>query len=262
MTLAGRSRILRDMFDSMSEWSFGRALGPLRRGGAWLLVAAVLGAGLLGAAPALALRVPFSILVDPPAVTPTNDLSPPVDIWDTRWMDPYRWGDEDLFELLMDRVIRDENWTQWQSYYADTEARIPLAAGQHLIRSLNRLAPVEKRLFTRMASNPEVRNVAVSADKEDELVERVFAMLAPQGKQIGPISETPAQHDVSPFLVLDFLFTEDGVFSGRAWDWNNFLPRILTLAGLVISLLLLVEFLRIVVQVGMRTLSLRSKGRK
>ncbi|MFH1058187.1 MAG: hypothetical protein V1797_05830 [Pseudomonadota bacterium] len=249
------------MFDSMSEWVIGRAAVSRGRGRAWLLAVGVLGACLLGAAPALTLPITFRALVTVTHVSPTNDLSPPSNIWDTRWLDPYRWGDDDVLELLMERAIRDENWAEWQAYYADTEARIPLAAGQHLIRSLGRLAPVEKRLLVRMATTPEVRNVAVPSDKEDELVERVFAMFTPQ-KQIGPISEAPMEREVSPFLALDFLFTEDGVFSGRAWDWDNFFPRILTLAGLVISLLLIVEFLRIVVQVGVRSLSLRSKGRR
>lgn len=250
------------MFKTMSERDRRRCGGRRRRWARWAVAWALLGC-LAGSSPTtMALPISFDYLMDIDyRPEKQQDLSAPEQELATRWIDPYYWGDDDMVSILLDRVIRDENWSEWQVYHADTEARIPLAASQQVIRSMSRLGPVEKRLLVRMARMPEVRNAVVAADKEDELVERVFALFAPQ-KQIGPISEAPLEREVGSFLALDFLFAEEGIFSGRPWDWDNFLPRILTLSGLVIGGLLLVEFLRLVVQLGVRTLSLRSRSRK
>lgn len=248
------------MVETMRQRGERRNLGWLLGLAAWALGGAIFWC-LATAAPVRALSVSFHNLVFSHYILPQENLAPPESELQTRWLDPYNWSDQDLLDLLMDRAIRDENWSEWQAYHADTEARIPLAASRQIVRSMNRLNPVEKRLVVRMARAPQVREAMVSSQKEDELIERVFGLLTAQQKQIGPISEAPPEREAAHFIALDFLFTEDGVFSGRAWDWDNFLPRILTLGGLVIGFLLLVELLRMIVQVGVRTLSMRTRGK-
>jgi hypothetical protein len=50
---------------------------------------------------------------------------------------------------------------------------------------------------------------------------------------------------------------EDGLFSGRPWNWDNFLPRILTVAGLLVLGLLLTEAMRYITGLGRRMLGRR-----
>lgn len=55
--------------------------------------------------------------------------------------------------------------------------------------------------------------------------------------------------------VLNFLFLEEGVFSGEEWDFENFLPRVLSVIALVVSALLIIEFLRFLLLVGLKAVS-------
>lgn len=258
MTYAGLSLTARAMFGAMVKRSNGREkLNRVMRA-VW---AAVLVWHLLVPGQAWALPVSVDHRAELAHRATHDVIAPPSIAMATRWVDPHYWGDDDVINILLDRMIRDENWTEWQVYYADTEARIPLMASQQIIGSMSRLLPAEKRLLVRMIRTPEVRNAVVPAEREDELIEKVFALFSAQ-KQVGPISEAPVDKSVSPFLALDFLFAEDGIFSGRPWDWDNFLPRILTVGGIVIGGLLLVEFLRMVVQIGVRSLSMRTRGKR
>lgn len=56
----------------------------------------------------------------------------------------------------------------------------------------------------------------------------------------------------TPLGFMSWLTEDEGLFSGRPWDWDNFLPRILSAAGLILGLLVAVEFMHILVVVGLR----------
>ena len=162
------------------------------------------------------------------------------------------WGEPETLDVLGDRMVRDENWEQWLLYEASTEARIPLAATQQFLESANRLYRLEKRLLVRLTrERPPF--------PEEEVLEKAFRLFNPQ-EQIGKVGEAPEARPFTAFKLLGFLFEEEGVFSGRAWSWENFLPRIATISAVVIGGLLLVEFLRLVANLGIRRLSKRGKG--
>lgn len=162
------------------------------------------------------------------------------------------WGDPETLEVLRDRMIRDENWEAWLRYEVSTEARIPLASTQQFLESTSRLSRLEKRLQVRLTrERPPF--------PEEEILEKAFRLFNPQ-EQISKIIAAPEPRPVTAFKLFSFLLEDEGVFSGRAWSWENFLPRIATIALIVIGGLLLVEFLRLVANLGISRLVKR--GRK
>ncbi|RJX34581.1 MAG: hypothetical protein C4525_06845 [Desulfarculus sp.] len=69
-----------------------------------------------------------------------------------------------------------------------------------------------------------------------------LGLLQEQGRRVPPAG----------WGVLEFLFLEEGLFSGEEWSWENFMPRLLSVAALVVTGLLFIEFLRVVVMLGLR----------
>lgn len=161
------------------------------------------------------------------------------------------WGDPETLDVLRDRMIRDENWEAWLRYEISTEARIPLASTQQFLESTSRLSRLEKRLQVRLTrERPPF--------PEEEILEKAFRLFNPQ-EQISKIIAAPESRPVTAFKLFSFLLEDEGVFSGRAWSWDNFLPRIATISAMVIGGLLLVEFLRLVASLGIRRLVKRDR---
>ena len=162
------------------------------------------------------------------------------------------WGEPETLDVLSDRMIRDENWEAWQLYETTTEGRIPLASTRQFMESAGRLSRLEKRMLVRLTrERPPF--------PEEEILEKAFRLFNPQ-EQISKISAAPEERPFTAFKLFGFLFEEEGVFSGRAWSWDNFIPRTLTISGLVIGGLLLVEFLRLVANLGVSRFNRREKG--
>lgn len=61
--------------------------------------------------------------------------------------------------------------------------------------------------------------------------------------------------------IMGWLFEDEGVFSGEKWDWDNFLPRILSVTALVVVGLLFIEFLRFLVLLGVRSIGRVDRNR-
>lgn len=70
--------------------------------------------------------------------------------------------------------------------------------------------------------------------------------------KLGLIQEQGRRVPAAGWGVLEFLFVEEGLFSGEEWSWDNFMPRLLSVAALVVTGLLFIEFLRVVVLLGLR----------
>lgn len=162
------------------------------------------------------------------------------------------WGDPETLEVLRDRMIRDENWEVWLRYEVSTEVRIPLASTQQFLESASRLSRLDKRLQVRLTrERPPF--------PEDEVLEKAFRLFNPQ-EQISKVIAAPEARPFTTFKLFSFLLEDEGVFSGRAWSWDNFLPRIATISAMVLGGLLLVEFLRLVANLGIRRLVRRDRG--
>ncbi len=161
------------------------------------------------------------------------------------------WGEPETLEVLAERMLRDENWDSWRRYQATTETRVPLAATQQFLESATRLSRLDKRLQVRLTrERPPF--------PEEEVLEKAFRLFNPQD-QIGKVTAAPVERAYTPFKLFSFLMEDDGVFSGRAWSWDNFLPRIATISAIVLGGLSLVEFLRLVANLGIRRLVKRNR---
>jgi hypothetical protein len=63
-------------------------------------------------------------------------------------------------------------------------------------------------------------------------------------RQDGLLPKAPGRAKQDDWGMLSFLFKGDGLFSDSAWTEQNFLPRVLSLAVLVVVGLMLVEIMR------------------
>ncbi|MCA1906411.1 MAG: hypothetical protein LDL11_07465 [Desulfarculus sp.] len=161
------------------------------------------------------------------------------------------WGEPETLEVLGERMLRDENWESWRRYQATTETRVPLAATQQFLESASRLNRLDKRLQVRLTrERPPF--------PEEEALERAFRLFNPQ-EQIGKVTAAPHERPSTGFKLFSFLLEDEGIFSGRAWSWDNFLPRIATISAIVLGGLLVVEFLRLVASLGIRRLVRRER---
>ena len=220
----------------------------------WLAARALVVAGLwllLGSANAGASQFTGQELVGWPAVWGRDEFRLDLEPLASLEMSYRAWGDPETLEVLRDRMIRDENWEVWLRYEVSTEARIPLASTQQFLESASRLSRLEKRLQVRLTrERPPF--------PEEEVLEKAFRLFNPQ-EQISKIIAAPESRPVTAFKLFSFLLEDEGVFSGRAWSWDNFLPRIATISAMVIGGLLLVEFLRLVASLGIRRLVKRDR---
>lgn len=87
---------------------------------------------------------------------------------------------------------------------------------------------------------PGEREVPVT---EQQAAQRVWQMQSELGE--AQLPKPPAEEGVGAWLM-----SETGLFSGEPWGAANFLPRLLTIGGLVILFLLAVELLRIMFGAG------------
>jgi hypothetical protein len=159
-------------------------------------------------------------------------------------------------DVLAMEMIRDENRSTLDLYTASRETTIPLASAQlyivHAVRvsqikrgKVEEVAPLEappppawlvKQLPTELPSIADI-------DKFAKLLER---HPLPEFKGVRPV---------------DWLFEQDGLFSGRPWSWENFLPRLATVAVIVLGGLFAVEALHALLSLGRRAMGNGGRGK-
>lgn len=160
-------------------------------------------------------------------------------------------------------LIREESWSQWQAFQRMPGRLIPLASVSLMYKGgLLRKRPLVRR--RRWAEAKAPKNVQTTTPAEQS----PFSP-PPMEKLLRKISELESRHglwrsDNSPnvkgWRFANFLFAEEGVFSGRPWDWDNFLPRLLSVGAMVAAGLIFVELMRLIVNLGSKTL--RGRDRK
>lgn len=169
--------------------------------------------------------------------------------------------------LLVDEMIAAENWEAWQIFQASPGLGIPLIAAQFYI--------VYSAEADRMSKRPKVQERRYlpkeSRISDQQWFEEQQLMRQQPQQRAYIVQERSVQQGLlkvdtrSPrtasagFRPVNWLFEEEGVFSGRPWNWENFIPRVLTVAGLVLGVLMVIEFLHLVVAAGMRTLGRRDQ---
>jgi hypothetical protein len=136
----------------------------------------------------------------------------------------------------------------------DTSTILPLLSAQLYIQYRN----VAHRRVQRIVGVEERGRITTSGKLPDPGIPVLLRLLFPtsvRGETIG-LLERDVRKRVPrrSYGLLSWLFEERGVFSGEAWDWENFLPRLLSVVALVVVGLLLIEFLRFLVTLGVRAI--------
>jgi hypothetical protein len=167
---------------------------------------------------------------------------------------------EEPLEVISDLIIA-ENWDAWMIFQANPALAVPLAEVQIYIVETERVAKrpkVQERRY--LAKESRVSEQAwyeepppkqrISTTQQDKSLRQGLLEVGTKKAPSGPSG---------PAGILNWFLDDEGVFSGRPWSWENFLPRALTVTGLVVAALMAVEFLHLVVALGMRTLG-RGRG--
>lgn len=169
----------------------------------------------------------------------------------------YRQTDD--IPLFSDEMIRDEHLMELVAFERDTTTILPILSAQMYL--------LYSRVLHRHLQEAEAaRKTRIYKRLPDPGIPLMLKLLFPdrveQDTSVGLLKgrgqRTPSGRAVG---ILGWLFEEEGVFSGNEWNWENFLPRILSVTALVVVGLLFIEFLRFLVLLGIRSLSQAERKR-
>jgi len=149
-------------------------------------------------------------------------------------------------EYNLVRLILEESWEDWLAFQRTPYRVIPLEA-------LKRILLVDY-VHTKLGQ--------ISASEPGEVLEAARNLLLPGEAAWIPSKEGLVSHrgdGTKRFSPFEWLTQEEGLFSGRPWDWENFLPRLFTVGGLVVLGLLVTEGLHYLFGLGARVMGLRQR---
>lgn len=153
-------------------------------------------------------------------------------------------------EYLYFSLMSDEDWSDWQDFIRARKKVIPLGSVRRVMYLVNS-GFLEKRPLELGWDEPEKAKAYI------DVLRRMYYQ--PESPQLGYVRLDAPEPKRSRWKMFGFLTERDGLFSGRAWSWDNFLPRLFTVAGMLIGGLLGVEILRLFIRAGLR-LGERRKG--
>jgi hypothetical protein len=160
-------------------------------------------------------------------------------------------------DVLAMEMIRDENRSTLELYTASRETIIPLASAQLYIVHAVRVSQIKRGKVEEMA--PEE-----TPPQPTWFVKHIPSELPsiPDMNKFAKLLERHPLPELKGFRPVDWLFEQEGLFSGRPWSWENFLPRLATVAGLVLGGLFAVEALRALFSLGRRTMGNGGQGKR
>lgn len=169
--------------------------------------------------------------------------------------------------LLIDEMIAAENWESWQIFQASPGLGIPLIAAQFYIvysaeadRMSKRPKVQERRYLPKESRVTDQQWFEEQQQRREQPQQRAYIVEERSVQQgLLKVDTRSPRTATASFRPVSWLFEEEGVFSGRPWNWENFIPRVMTVAGLVLAVLMVIEFLHLVVAAGMRTLGRRNQ---
>lgn len=148
-------------------------------------------------------------------------------------------------EYYLPRLMLDESWEQWLAFQRYPYRVIPITA--------------LKRIFRVAYVSTKLQQVSSEEQDPDKVLDVARSIILPGEatwitSRKGLINYTGDTRKFSPFELLT---QEEGLFSGRPWDWENFLPRLLIIGGLVLLGLLVTEGLHALFGLGAKVMGLR-----
>lgn len=159
----------------------------------------------------------------------------------------------DNVPLYSAEMIRDEHLWEVEAFGRNTTTVLPLLSAQMYLlysrvlhRHLQQAESEEKSRIYRQLPGPGIPLMLKLLFPNYVEQESAVGLLQGQGFR------SPSGRGAG---IMGWLFEDEGVFSGEKWDWDNFLPRILSVTALVVVGLLFIEFLRFLVLLGIRSIS-------
>ncbi|WP_156360874.1 hypothetical protein [Dethiosulfatarculus sandiegensis] len=157
---------------------------------------------------------------------------------------------------LSDTIILDESWEEWLRFQREARTSIPLLALKRLLVGAARYeyAGTYGEKFTntiRIIENDPINLgfLLKSANPIDRKVDSVR-------------TKRDAMEYEQSFNPFNWIMEGQGLLSGRPWNWANFIPRLLTIAGLIVFGLLLTEFLHLIYRLGVKMMGRNALRRR
>ncbi|MCF8032802.1 MAG: hypothetical protein K9K66_18915 [Desulfarculaceae bacterium] len=160
--------------------------------------------------------------------------------------------DVDELPLLSAELIRDEHWLELVNFERDPLTVLPVLSAQ-LYMVYGDLSHSRVR---RTRTPTERSRISQATRLPEPGIPVLMRLLFPgqvKGEAVGLLErENRRPRTRGGYSLLNWLFEEEGVFSGTQWDWENFLPRLLSVVALVVAGLFVIEFLRLLVMLGVK----------
>jgi len=142
-------------------------------------------------------------------------------------------------------LLRDESWSDWQRFILFEKTVIPLGSALRILYLVN-VGYIEKQPMSQSSAPPP---------EETKGYAQALRYLAynPRPKKFGFLRIDAPDPAYSRWNLFSVLTEDEGLFSGRPWSWENFLPRLFTVGSMLLGGLLGIEALRFILRAGMRT---------
>ena len=165
----------------------------------------------------------------------------------------YQWGGHAGFapvETYLFALIRDESWEKWLAFQRRPDMVIPLATTQRVLMMVRAGLQPKK---------PTVMKAPPPPPEEGGYMLR-FLFYTPTPRHVGLVRLGGGPPPKRTWNIISWLTTEEGVFSGRPWDWDNLFTRLVQVGGMLVVGLLVVEILHYIVSLGKRVARGREQG--
>ncbi|KMY66876.1 hypothetical protein AAU61_12910 [Desulfocarbo indianensis] len=141
-------------------------------------------------------------------------------------------------------LLRDESWSDWQRFILFEKTVIPLGSARRILYLVS-VGYTEKQPLSRSSGPPPEESASYAQALR-------FLAYNPHPKQLGFLRMGAPDPDYSRWNLFSVLTEEEGLFSGRPWSWDNFLPRLFTVSSMLLGGLLVIEALRFILKAGTR----------
>lgn len=143
-------------------------------------------------------------------------------------------------------IMLDESWEKWVTFQKNLITVMPLESLKRIVRVYYQPPGKRKRMVQRTRTAPSE-------------VSHYVPLYRPSKRPKGMVSlfifEDTQKRSPNPSKLFGWLFEEPaGLFSGREWDWDNFLPRLGTIAGFLLVGFLITEVLHYLKVLGKKML--------
>jgi hypothetical protein len=159
--------------------------------------------------------------------------------------------DVDPMDLYYFTLLHDEDWSDWQDFIGLETKVIPLGSARRVLYLVS-AGFTSKRPLSLDWGEPTKAKAYV------EVLRRMY--YRPDPSQLGFLRLDAPPPQSSRWSLMRIFTQDKGLFSGRPWSWDNFLPRLFTIGGMLIGGLLGIELLRFILRAGLRLGGRRRSG--